>query len=306
MQMLFRTLTFSIAVAGIVATLLWVASPLLAHDGPRRQWFDWDDNGDPVVLEEGAFWGMWQTCFDTGSCSTAYTYHTFTFRPRCESVTNSNLNSSIASQVKDGKVITSWKAECSETPVADGWPDDPNDPCIHPRNWWPRVDECRPEIDAWLAKADGEPAPTPDPIPEPDPTPEPDPVPDPDPAPDPEPQPDPAPTPDPDPVPEPDPDPVGTVGYTFGTLDVGSINMVVRWTIDEPATGQTEYGTTPTPDDTWKVHGPELTFRLDHAQNIGGARDPLTPGTQYYYRISGMTADGKTYQSEIRSVSTTN
>jgi hypothetical protein len=82
--------------------------------------------------------------------------------------------------------------------------------------------------------------------------------------------------------------------------------MVVRWTVDEPATGQTEYGTTPTPDTTWKVHGPELTFRLDHAQNIGGVRDPLLAGTQYYYRVSGITADGKTYQSEIRRVSTTN
>jgi hypothetical protein len=89
-------------------------------------------------------------------------------------------------------------------------------------------------------------------------------------------------------------------------IDVGTINMVVRWSLDEPATGQTEYGTTPTPDASWKVHGPELNFLSNHAQNVGGSRDPMTPGTQYFYRISGETADGKTYQSEIRSVSTTN
>lgn len=263
--MTLNTKRWLVFLACVAVGLVTYAQVSWSHDGPRQEWYDWDSAGNPIIEPAGEWWGYWQVCYDDTSCSEVYSYHTFSYQHQCEQVTNQNLDGTLAQSAKDGRLVTSWTSACSEDPVAAGWPSDPRDPCIHPRNWWNSYDECLDEINAWLAQVGGDPAPVPDPDP----------------------------TPDPDPVPQ--------VTYTWGTVDVGSTNIVVRWTISEASTGQTDYGTTPTPDASWQIHGPELTYRLDHGQNIGG----LTPGTTYYYRISGESESGATYQSEIRSVTTT-
>ena len=75
---------------------------------------------------------------------------------------------------------------------------------------------------------------------------------------------------------------IGHVGVSGITQTAG----VVTWTLNKPATGQVEYGTT-------SAYGmattPELTYtHTTHVQQVSG----LAPGTTYHFRVKSKDSAG--------------
>ena len=67
---------------------------------------------------------------------------------------------------------------------------------------------------------------------------------------------------------------------------LSSTNATISWDLDEPATGQIEYGTTTA---YGSFSEPELSFVYsNHVQTLAG----LTPGTTYHYRVLSADASG--------------
>lgn len=253
--------------------LILLSSAAFAHSGPAQEWCD-EIGGQTVCVPASEWYGRWQICFqDAGEddCVDGYSYVPEAYEPWCLAEIEDQLEGNMAVRFESGVTHVSHEVECTEDPVAAGWPDDPRDPCVHPANWFHLEEECRPEIDEWVLTLDA----TPDPDPDPDPT--------------------------PDPTPDPDPDPApGLVISDIGAANVTSTCAHIIFSMDPPATGQTNWGLT---DAVENIHGPETRFLAFHRQQISGCN--LQPNTQYFYKVSGCTADGMCAESEVKSFTTT-
>lgn len=244
-----------------------------AHDGTWQERSD-DVDGMKVITKASEWWGRWEICYmnlqGEEQCPTGLYWHAWPYEQVCLDETRLQMEGNELTRWNNGFTSTGSTLECTEDPVAAGWPQDPREPCTHPRNWWSH--DCVAEVQAWLAERTDTP-----------------------------PLPDPTPDPEPDPEPEPTPDPAPGPELTLSPLIVGPDSVTVEFTWSEPATGQTDYGTTPEPDATWQTHGPETSFLSLHRQQIGG----LLPATQYYFVVKGTNAAGETTTSGVGSFTTT-
>lgn len=77
----------------------------------------------------------------------------------------------------------------------------------------------------------------------------------------------------------------------LSVFDVRATNVRVTWTLDVPATGQVEYGTTA---DYGTLTNPELSF--DYSTHVQVLRD-LLPDTQYHFRVISSDSAGATTMS---------
>jgi hypothetical protein len=75
-------------------------------------------------------------------------------------------------------------------------------------------------------------------------------------------------------------------------------SATISWTLDEPATGQVQYGTT-TSYGLFSIKETSFAYSA-HSQQITS----LTPGTQYYYRVISTDASGNTATSPNYSFAT--
>jgi hypothetical protein len=105
------------------------------------------------------------------------------------------------------------------------------------------------------------------------------------------------PLPDPEPDPDPDPDPQALEISDVSVEPVSDTTVDVSFSMNPSATGQTDYGTS---ESLGTVHGPETNHLSFHRQRI----ENLTPGTTYFFKISGTTAQGAFAESDLMSFTT--
>jgi hypothetical protein len=88
------------------------------------------------------------------------------------------------------------------------------------------------------------------------------------------------------PSPSPTP-PAGPQISAVAATSVTTTGAVITWSLDRPATGQVEFGTTTA---YGRVTTPELSFTYSaHRQQVSG----LSPGTLYHYRVKSADAAGR-------------
>jgi hypothetical protein len=95
--------------------------------------------------------------------------------------------------------------------------------------------------------------------------------------------------------------PVGTgpVLSNISATTITDIGARVSWSVNMPATGQVEFGTTTA---YGRVTAPELSFTYSaHAQQLGG----LAPGTLYHYRVKSQDSAGHLSISSDHTFTTT-
>ena len=100
------------------------------------------------------------------------------------------------------------------------------------------------------------------------------------------PSPTPAPTPTPSQAPSPTPTPVGPTISSVTASAITQTSAEISWTLNEPATGQVEYGATVA---YGNVTTPDLSLTSSsHAQPVAGLR----AGTLYHFRVNSRDAAG--------------
>ena len=105
------------------------------------------------------------------------------------------------------------------------------------------------------------------------------------------------PLPEPEPSPTPDPDAQALEISDISVEQVSNTEVRVHFSMNPPATGQTDYGTT---EMLGTVHGPETRFLSQHIQTIGN----LQEGATYFFKVSGTTAEGAFAESSIMFLTT--
>ena len=105
------------------------------------------------------------------------------------------------------------------------------------------------------------------------------------------------PLPEPEPSPTPDPDAQALEISDISVEQVSNTEVRVHFSMNPPATGQTDYGTT---EALGTVHGPETQFLSQHIQTIGN----LQEGATYFFKVSGTTAEGAFAESSIMFLTT--
>ncbi len=79
---------------------------------------------------------------------------------------------------------------------------------------------------------------------------------------------------------------------------ISDTQATVYFSMNPPATGQTDYGVT---NVLGTVHGPETSYLSQHIQTLRNLQD----GTTYFFKVSGTTQEGAFAESSVMSFTTT-